>query len=153
MSDPGDVERREMALFLLDNDIRRDLWEVVSFLGEGFCRGTLRHGSGGRDDVGELEKTTVPWGLQLRLLCAGMGILGDRNGTTEGEGQGGHPLGTSIQLETSSSEEDSSVGELMLGGCLLTWMGSNVGSNSRISWLRLSREMSRSGLPPGSVRS
>lgn len=62
----------------------------------------------------------MPWGLQLRLLCVGMGILGDVNGTTEGEEQGEHPLGTNTQRETSLSEQELSVGGLMHVGLPLT---------------------------------
>lgn len=101
------MERSETALFLFECDNRRDPWEQgTSCLCEGFRRGALPHGSGGREDDGEPEKTTEPWGLQL----VGMGILGDRDGTTLDEEQGEHPLGTSTQWETSSSEssEDES---------------------------------------------
>ncbi len=109
MSEHVDVERSEAALFLLDCDKRKDPWEkATSCFSEGFRRGALPHGSGGREDVGELENTTVPWGLQLTLLYAGMGILGDIDGTTVGEELGAHPLGTNTQLETSSSEPKSS---------------------------------------------
>lgn len=75
---------------------------------EGLRRGTLPHGRGGRQEEGELENTSVPLGLQLRLLCEGMFILGDTHGTTVGEELGGHPLGTNTQWETSSSELVSS---------------------------------------------
>ncbi len=47
------------------------------------------------------------------------------------------------------------VGGLMHGELLSTWMGSNVGSSSRMSWLSLSKEMSSSlssWLPLGSER-
>lgn len=61
MSEHVDMERREETLFLLECDKRRDPWEkAVSFFGEGFLRGALPHGSGGREDVGELENTSVP---------------------------------------------------------------------------------------------
>lgn len=95
------MERSETALFLLECDKRRD---PTSCFGEGFRLGALPHGSGGRQDVGELENTSVPWGLQLTLLCAGMAILGDVDGNMVGEKLGGHPLGTNTQWETSSSE-------------------------------------------------
>lgn len=109
MSEHVDMERSEAALFLLECDKRRDPWEkAASCFCEGFRRGALPHGSGGREDVGELENTSVPWGLQLILLCVGMGILGDIRGTTVGEEQGAHPLGTNTQWETSSSEKESS---------------------------------------------
>lgn len=109
MSEHVDMERSEAALFLLECDKRRDPWEkAMSCFGEGFRLGALPHGSGGREDVGELENTSVPWGLQLRLLCVGMGILGDKDRTTVGEEQGEQPLGTIMQRETSSSEQPSS---------------------------------------------
>lgn len=93
-----------MALFLLECDSRRDPWEQgTSCLGEGFRRGALPKGSGGREIEGELEKTTEPWGLQLRPL--GMGMLGETHGTTLAGEQGGHPLGISTQSGTSSSEQ------------------------------------------------
>lgn len=102
MSEHVDVERSDTALFLLEDDKRRGPWErFASCLGEGFRRGALPNGSGGREDVGELENTSVPWGLQL---CIGMGILGDTDGTTVGRELGAHPLGTNTQWETSSSE-------------------------------------------------
>lgn len=105
MSEHVDMERSETALFRLECDKRRDPWEkAMSCLGEGFRRGALPHGSGGREDVGELENTSVPWGLQLRPVCVGMGIQGDIDGTTVGEELGGHPRGTNTQWETSSSE-------------------------------------------------
>lgn len=103
------MERSETALFLLECDKRRDPWEkAMSFFGEGFRRGTLPHGRGGREDVGELENTSVPWGLQLRLLCVGMGILGDTDGIMLAGEPGEHPRGTSTQWETSSSEQKPS---------------------------------------------
>lgn len=97
------MERSETALFLFECDSRRDPWEhCVSFLGEGFRRGALPKGSGGREVDGELEKITEPWGLQLIPL--GMGILGEKDGTTLAGEQGAHPLGISTQSGTSSSE-------------------------------------------------
>lgn len=61
MSEHVDMERREETLLLLECDKRRDPWEkAVSFFGEGFLRGALPHGSGGREDVGELENTSAP---------------------------------------------------------------------------------------------
>ncbi len=101
------MERSEAALFLLECDKRREPWEV-SCLDERFRRGALPHGSGGREDVGELENTSVPWGLQLMLPCVGMGILGDTDVTSVGKDPGEHPLGTKMQWEASSSEQESS---------------------------------------------
>lgn len=144
MSEHVDVDSSEMALFLLEVDKRRDPWEQSCFV-DGCLLGALPHGSGGSEDVGELENTSEPWGLQLMLLCEGMGILGDTDGTTVGEELGAHPLETSTQGEATSSENKVSVGELMRKELLLTRMGSNVGSRSMMSWLRFSREISRSG--------
>lgn len=138
------MERSEAVLFLLECDSRRDPWQK-SFFGEGFRLGALPNGSGGREDDGELEKTSVPWGLHLRPLCVGMGILGDTEGTTVGDEMVEQPLGMSTTSEKSSSEQEASVGGLRHVGLLLHWMGSNVGSSSKINWLRFSREMSRSG--------
>lgn len=105
MSEHVDMDRREQTLFLLDCDRRRDPWErAASLFAEGFRLGALPYGSGGRDEQGELENTSVPGGLQLRLLCIGIGILGDMDGITEGVE---HPLGTSM-LWRSSSEQQSS---------------------------------------------
>lgn len=68
MSEHVDMDRRELALFLLDRDRRSDPWErAVSLFGEGVRRGALPNGSGGRDEQGELENTSAPGGLQLRL--------------------------------------------------------------------------------------
>lgn len=105
MSEHVDMERSETALFLFECDKRRDPWEkVASCFCEGFRLGALPNGSGGREDVGELENTSVPWALQLALLCVGMGILGDTDGTKVGRERGEQPRGTSTQWETSSSE-------------------------------------------------
>lgn len=61
MSEHVDMESSEVALFLLDCDKRRFPWEkAVSFFGEGFRRGAIPHGSGGSEDVGELENTSAP---------------------------------------------------------------------------------------------
>lgn len=61
MSEHVDMESSEVALFLLDCDKRRLSWEkAVSFFGEGFRRGVIPHGSGGSEDVGELENTSAP---------------------------------------------------------------------------------------------
>lgn len=112
MSEHVDMERSEVALFLLECDKRRDPWEkAVSCFGEGFRRGALPHGSGGREHVGELENTCVQWVLSLRLLCAGMGIQGDVDGTMVGDELEEHPLGTNMQWETSSSEHESAADE------------------------------------------
>lgn len=79
----------------------------MSLFGEGIRRGALPPGSGGREVVGELEKTRAPWGLQLRPLRVGMGILGDIDGTPVEEEE--QPLGTNTTpWETSSSEQESS---------------------------------------------
>lgn len=105
MSEHVDMDRREQTLFLLDCDRRRDPWETAaSLFAEGFLLGTLPYGSGGRDEQGELENTSVPGGLQLRLPCIGIGILADMDGITEGVE---HLLGTSM-LWRSSSEQQSS---------------------------------------------
>lgn len=105
MSEHVDMDRREQTLFLLDCDSRRDPWErAASLFAEGFRLGALPYGSGGRDEQGELENTSMPEGLQLRLLCIGIGILGDMDGITEGVE---HPLGIS-RLWRSSSEQQSS---------------------------------------------
>lgn len=110
MSEHVDVERIEVALFLLECDKRKDPWgKAKSDLGERFL-GTLPHGSGGREDVGEVENTSEPWGLQLRLPCVGMGILGDMDGSTVGDELEEIPLGTSTQLEISSFEQNASEG-------------------------------------------
>lgn len=94
-----DIERSEAALFLLELDGRSDpREEAKSFLGEAFRLEALPNGRGGRDDVGELENTSVPLGLHLRLLDMGMGILGDTAGTdTAGDERGGHPLEVNTQ--------------------------------------------------------
>lgn len=109
MSEQVEVESSEAVLFLLERDSRSDPWQK-SFFGEGFRLGALPNGSGGREDVGELEKTSVPWGLHLRPLCAGMGILGDTEGTTVGDEMVEQPLGMSTTSEKSSSEQEASVG-------------------------------------------
>lgn len=70
------MERREAALFLFEYDKRR----LVSCLEERFRRGALPNGSGGREAVGELENTSVPWGLQRTPPGVGMAILGDTDG-------------------------------------------------------------------------
>lgn len=107
MSEHVDMDMREQTLFLLDCDRRREPGErAVSLLGEGFLLGALPNGSGGRDEQGELEKTSVPGGLRLRPQCVGMGMLGDMEGITEGVE---HPLGIST-LWRSSSEQQSSEG-------------------------------------------
>lgn len=108
MSEQVDIERSEETLFLLECDKRREPWEqVASLFGEGIRRSALPPGSGGREVVGELENTSAPRGLQLRLLRAGMGILGDTEVTPGEEDE--QPLGTSTTLwETSSSELESS---------------------------------------------
>lgn len=67
MSEHVEVERSEVALFLLEWDKRRDPCEKLC-LDDGFRLGALPNGSGGREDVGEQENTSVPWGLQLTLL-------------------------------------------------------------------------------------
>lgn len=109
MSEHVDMEWSEAALFLLECDKRRDPWEqAMSCLCEGLRRGTLPHGRGGRQEEGELENTSVPLGLQLRLFCEGMFILGDTHCTTVGEELEGHPLETNTHWETSSSELESS---------------------------------------------
>lgn len=103
MSEHVDVDRSEDALFLLVWDSRRDPWpNGESVFGEGTRRGALPPGSGGRVDEGELENTTVPLGLQLR----GAGVQGEMEGI---EVAGEQPLGTNTKLETSSSEQESSV--------------------------------------------
>lgn len=105
MSEHVDMDRREQTLFRLDCDRRRDPWErATSLFAEWFRLGALPNGSGGRDEQGEPENTSVPGGLQLRLLCIGIGILGDMDGITEWVE---HPLGTSM-LWRSSSEQQSS---------------------------------------------
>lgn len=99
------MDRREQTLFLLDGDRRRDPWErVVSLFDKRFRLGALPNGSGGREEQGELENTSIPGGLKLRPLCIGMGILGDVDGITEGVE---HPLGISM-LWRSWSEQQSS---------------------------------------------
>lgn len=106
MSEHVEVDKTEQTLFLLDGDRRSDPCEsAASLFDERFRLGALPNGSGGREEQGELEKTSVPGGLQLRQLCVGMGILGDVAGTTEGVE---HPLGISM-LWRSSSEQQSSV--------------------------------------------
>lgn len=61
MSEHVDMDRSEEALFLLGLDSRRDPWgNGASLFGEGFRRGALPHGRGGREDVGELENTSAP---------------------------------------------------------------------------------------------
>lgn len=108
MSEHDDVESSEAVLFLLECDKHSDPWEkAASCFGEGFRLGELPQGSGGKDDVGEQEKTSAPLGLQLRLLCAGIGILGD--GTTVGKGLAEHPLETNTQWEMSSEDEQEGV--------------------------------------------
>lgn len=105
MSEHVDMERRETALFLLECDRRKDpCAKAASCFGEGCRRAPLPHGSGGREDVGELENTSEPWGLQLARLDLGIGMLGDTDGTAAGREQGEHPLATNTQWETSSSE-------------------------------------------------
>lgn len=117
MSEHVDMEWREVALFLLEWERRRDPWEkAMSCFGEGILRGALPQGSGGREDEGELEKTSVPWGLQL---CAGMGTLGETHETTVGEEQGAHPLETNTQREMSRSGEESSEDEEKCVGKIL----------------------------------
>lgn len=64
MSEHVDMERSEVALFLLDCDKRRDPWEKAdSCFGDGMRRGALPHGSGGREHVGEPERNCMPWVL------------------------------------------------------------------------------------------
>lgn len=107
MSEHVDMDMREQTLFLLDCDRRRDPGErAASLFDERIRLGALPHGSGGRDEQGELEKTSVPGGLQLRPPRGGMGMLGDVDGIAEGVE---HPLGTSV-LWRSSSEQQSSGG-------------------------------------------
>ncbi|MEQ2184799.1 hypothetical protein GOODEAATRI_011804, partial [Goodea atripinnis] len=120
VSEHVDVERREVALFLLELDRCNDPEEKAeSFFGEGFLLGALPNGRGGREDVGELENTSVPLGLHLRLLDVGMGILGDTVGTdTAGDDLGGHPLGISTQWEEPSESfehKESEDGKNSLG--------------------------------------
>lgn len=93
MSEHVDVDRRELTLFLLDCDGRRDPWErAASLFGERFRLGALPNGSGGSEEPGEQENTSDPEGLQLGPLHVGMGILGDVDSTEGVE----HPLGISM---------------------------------------------------------
>lgn len=107
MSEQVEVERSEAVLFLLERDSRRDAW---SFFGERFRLCALPRGSGGREDVGELENTSIPWEPQPRPLCVGMGMLGDTEGTRLRDETVEQPLGMSTTSETSSSEHEASVG-------------------------------------------
>lgn len=103
MSEHVDMDRREETLFLLDCDKHRDLGErAASPFAVGFRLGALPHGSGGREEQGELENTSVPGGLQLRPLRVGMGILGDVHGITERVEQ---PLGTSMLWRSLSGQQ------------------------------------------------
>lgn len=77
-------------------------------------RTTLPHGSGGREEAS--ENTRELWGLHLEPEAedSGMGML--QEGETEEKEEvemflGEPPLGTSTQLETSSSGEEKSSGE------------------------------------------
>lgn len=74
-------------------------------------------------------------------------MLGDIDGSIVGNDLVEHPLEISMPWKMSSgpSKHKESGGGLMLVGLFFTGMGSKVGSNSRISWLRFSREISRSG--------
>lgn len=109
MSEHVEVDRREQTLFLLEGDRRRDPWErAASLLDERFRLGELPNGSGGREEQGELEKTSVPGGLRLRPPGVGMGMLGDVDGTTEGVE---HPLGISMLWRSSSEQQSSEEGE------------------------------------------
>jgi len=94
-----EVESSDTVLFLLEWVRRRDPW---SGLGDAVRRAALPHGSGGSEAVGELENTRAPWGLQLTLPYEGKGRPGDTEGIPMGSEQGEHPLGTSMQWETSS---------------------------------------------------
>lgn len=103
MSEHVDMDRREQTLFLLDCDRRRDPWKrAASLFGERFRLGALPNGSGGREQPGELENTSVPGGLQLGPLRVGMGILGDVDGITDGVE---HPLGISMLWRSSSGQQ------------------------------------------------
>lgn len=105
MSEHVDVDRREQTLFLLDCERRRHPWEKVpSLFDERIRLGALPNGSGGSEEQGELENTSVPGGLQLRPLCVGMGILRDVDGITEGVE---HPLGISMLWRSSSKQQSS----------------------------------------------
>lgn len=150
MSEHVDVESSEMALFLLECDRRRGPWEL-SFLDEGLLLGALPQGSGGSDEVGELENTSAPCGLHLKVPCVGMGTLGDTVRTGEGAECGEVPRGTSTQRGSSSSRHNVSDGGLMQEGLWLPWTSSKAGSSSRMSWLRFSSEISRSGASRGQL--
>lgn len=105
MSEHVDMDRREQTLFLLDCDRRRDPWErVASLFGEGFRLGALPHGSGGRDEQGELENTSAPGGLQLGPPWEGMGILGETDGIADDVE---HPLGIRMPWRSSSEQQSS----------------------------------------------
>lgn len=77
-------------------------------------RTTLPHGSGGREEASENTRELCGLHLEPEAEESGMGML--QEGETEEKEEvemflGEPPLGTSTQLETSSSGEEKSSGE------------------------------------------